>query len=118
MPLFFEDTSNQTINYPILEEPNELVGGDSDKDILKEYVDPDEWQQAVLESTDDFWKLSGEGVDKIMKLLNGVEKNYEEALKRLADSEEFNRLKWLVKNVKYHLEKSSRTYKLWINYLH
>ena len=93
MSLFFDDTSNQTINHPILEEPNELVGGDSDKYILKEYVDPDEWQQAILESTDDFWKLSGEEVDKIMKLLNGVEKNYGEALKRLADSEEFNRLK-------------------------
>ena len=37
-----------------------------------------------------------------MKLLDGVEKNYDETLKRLADSEEFNLLNKLVKNVKHH----------------
>ena len=58
MSLFFDDTSNQTIDHPIVEEPNELVDDDSDEDTLNEYVDPDEWQHAVLESNDDFRKVS------------------------------------------------------------
>ena len=53
-----------------------------------------------------------------MKLLDGVVKNYDKTLKRLNDSEEFNLLNKLVKNVKHYLEKPSRTSKLWINYLH
>ena len=109
MSLFFDDTSNQTIDHPIIKEPNELVDDHSDEDILNGYVDPDEWKQAVLESNDDFLILSGEEVDKIIKLLYGVEKNYEETLNRLAGSGKFNLLKQLVKNVKHHFKKSSRT---------
>ena len=99
MPLFFDDTSNQNIDHPIVEESNELADDDSDKDILNEYVDPDEWQQAILESKDHFWKLLKEDVEKIMNLLDGMEKNYKDTLKRLAGSDEFRLLKRLVNNV-------------------
>ena len=53
-----------------------------------------------------------------MRILDDVETNYEEALQRLYDSEEFNLLKRMVENVKHYLQESSRTAKLWINYLH
>ena len=36
MLLFFDDTSNQNIDHPIVEESNELADDDSDKDILNE----------------------------------------------------------------------------------
>ena len=52
-----------------------------------------------MESKDHFWKLLKEDVEKIMNLLDGMEKNYKDTLKRLADSDEFRLLKRLVNNV-------------------
>ena len=70
-----------------------------------------------MDTNDDIRKFSEKEIINVMRLLDDVENNYEETLQSLHDSEEFNHLKRMVENVKHYLQESSRTAKLWINYL-
>ena len=114
MSMFFVDTNKSTTENFLEEECRELA---NEHKLIEEEESQDEWQQAILNIEDNLRKLSVEETDNIRKLSDDIQENYDKTLQKQTSSQDFNLLRKSVGTVKEHLQKMSRTARLWVNYL-
>ena len=104
---------------PVFDVLTEKSQGDDNKLQTERPVDDEEslWFDTLTTSDSDCRKLTSDDLDKILTLADGVEHDYENGTKHLAESGEFQLLKKMLEKLKQFLSQESRTAKLWVQYL-